>query len=413
MKFLIVDDNPDDRELMIQTLKKEYPDAVYVEVSRRKQFDEAIESGGFDLVFTDYRLNWTDGLRILKQFKERHPQIPVIMVTDTGNEEIAVEGMKAGLSDYILKKYLFQLTLAVKETLEKESLRKEYEAAQRALREAHALLEARVEERTEALLQANNQLKREIAERARAEEELKQKTAEAEEANRTKSHFLSTVSHELRTPLNAIIGYTNLLMEGLFGAISDPQLEPLEGIRRNAKEQLRLVDDLLDLDKIESRKMSVEIEEVDLSRLIRDIYLGMQPLFEKKSLQVKWHLEEPLPIIRSDPYKIRQVITNLLSNALKFTPQGGLTLSAGRLPEDAGVFLRIEDTGIGIPPEELPKIFNAFHQVDGTMTREFGGVGLGLAIVKELVSLLKGEIGVESTVGKGTAFIVSLPYRLR
>lgn len=413
MNFLIIDDNPDDRELLIQTLKKDYPDAGYMEVYRKQQLEEAIGSGGFDMIFTDYRLNWTDGLRVLNQFKARHPQIPVIMVTDTGNEEIAVQGMKAGLSDYILKKYLFQLSLSVKETLEKERLRKEYEAAQKALQDAHALLESRVEERTEALLQANNRLKREITERSRAEEELKQKTIEAEEANRTKSYFLSTVSHELRTPLNAIIGYTNLLIEGLFGPVSESQLAPLEGICRNAKDQLRLVDDLLDLDKIESRKMSVEIEEVDLTKLMQDIYLGMQPLFEKKSLQVEWQIDAPLPTIQSDPYKIRQVLTNLLSNALKFTPEGGLTLSAGRLPEDAGVFLRIEDTGIGIPPEELPKIFNAFHQVDGTMTREFGGVGLGLAIVKELVSLLKGEIGVESTVGKGTTFIVSLPYRFR
>lgn len=254
MKFLIVDDNPDDRELIIHELKKEYGEAAYFEVFRRRDFETALAAGDYDLVFTDYRLNWTDGLWVLSQFKAHHPHIPVIMVTDTGNEEIAVQGMKAGLSDYILKKYLFQLLLAVKETLEKERLRKEYEAAQKALREAHAQLERRVEERTAELLLANTQLKHEIAERIRTESELKQKTMEAEEANRMKSYFLSSVSHELKTPLNAILGYTHLLMDGTYGLLTEAQKGPLEGILRNAVDQSRLVSNLLDLTQIETKK---------------------------------------------------------------------------------------------------------------------------------------------------------------
>ncbi|MBI3803425.1 MAG: hybrid sensor histidine kinase/response regulator [Nitrospirae bacterium] len=398
MKFLIVDDNPDDRELIIQELKKEYPASIYTEAFRKKDFDDAIARGGFDLVFTDYRLNWTDGLWVLSQFKERHPHLPVIMVTDTGNEEIAVKGMKAGLSDYVLKKYLFQLSLSVKETLEKERLRTEYEAAQRALWEAHSQLESRVEARTAELLGANQQLK--------------QKTIEAEEANQTKSYFLSAVSHELRTPLNAIIGYTQLLLDGVYGPVADTQKEPLEGVFKNARDQLKLVDDLLDLTKIESRKMPVNIEVVDLPELLEDVHIGIRPLFEKKSLSVAWEIEEGLPMIESDPYKIRQIITNLLSNALKFTESGGVTISIRRRLRNEGIEIVVQDTGIGIPPNQFSRIFDAFHQVDRTTTREFGGVGLGLAIVKELVSLLKGEIAVESVFGKGTTFIVLLPHRI-
>lgn len=412
MKFLVVDDNPDDRELIIQELTGSLGDVEYIEVIRRADFERAMDRGGFDLVLTDYRLNWTDGISILKQSKKRHPHIPVIMITDTGSEEVAVQAMKAGLSDYVLKSYLFQLPMAVKETLEKERLRKEYEAAQEALREAHLQLEKRVEERTAELLRTNKQLKREIEERTRAEKELKQKTIEAEEASRAKSHFLSTISHELRTPLNAIIGYTQLLEEGLYGPVPENQMIPKEGIRRNANDQLKLVNDLLDLTKIESKTLTVDLGEVDLSKLIEEVYLGIRPLFEKKALHVKRHIENDLPTIESDPYKIRQIITNLLANALKFTEEGGVAISIRKLPRHPGVEIVIQDTGIGIPPEELPKIFNAFHQVDGTITREYGGVGLGLAIVKELVSLLKGEIGVESAVGKGTTFILSLPLGL-
>lgn len=409
MKFLIIDDNPDDRELMIHELKKEFPDAVYDEVSRRDHFDEAIGRSGFDLVFTDFRLNWADGLWVLDQFKARHPRVPVIMVTDTGNEEIAVKGMKAGLSDYVLKKYLFQLLLAVKETLERERLRGKYEAAQKALQEAHAQLETRVKERTADLLQANNQLKHEIAERIRVEEELKRKTAEAEEASRTKTYFLSAVSHELRTPLNGILGYAQLLMDGIYGPLSADQKEPLEGIRRNAKDQLRLINDLLDLTRIESKKMSVDVEPVDLQRLLQDVYKGMRPLFDTKSLSVRWEIE-PIPAIESDPHKIRQIVTNLFSNALKFTRKGGMTVLLQAQEEKVKMVVR--DTGVGIPPNEFSKIFEAFHQIDSSSTREFGGVGLGLAIVKELVSLLEGEIRVESVVGEGTTFTLLLPRQL-
>lgn len=412
LKFLIVDDNPDDRELIIQELRKEYRDAVYSEVFRRRDFEAALAQADFDIVFTDYRLNWTDGLWVLSQFKADHPHIPVIMVTDTGNEEIAVKGMKAGLSDYILKKYLFQLSLGVKETLEKERLRKEYEAAQKALREAHAQLERRVEERTAELLQANTKLKHEITERIRTEAELKQKTMEAEEANRTKSYFLSSVSHELKTPLNAILGYTQLLMDGTYGPLTEDQRKPLEGILRNANDQSKLVSNLLDLTQIESKKMVVDVEEIDLRNLVQEVCLTMQPLFEKKSLSILWNIEATLPMIESDPYKIRQILVNLLSNALKFTQKGGVTLSVRMKSQSEGVEIVVQDTGIGIPSEEIARIFDAFYQVDRKATREFGGLGLGLSIVKEIVSLLKGSVGVESTVGAGTTFIVSLPYRV-
>lgn len=158
--------------------------------------------------------------------------------------------------------------------------------------------------------------------------------------------------------------------------------------------------------------MAVDVEKIDLSKLVQDVCTTMQPLFEKKALSIHWNIDAPPPILESDPYKIRQIVMNLLSNALKFTKTGGVTIFARKKSESEWIEIIVKDTGIGIPSEELPRIFDAFHQVDRKTTREFGGVGLGLAIVKEILTLLKGTVGVESTLGQGTTFTVSLPCRI-
>jgi PAS domain S-box-containing protein len=250
-----------------------------------------------------------------------------------------------------------------------------------------------------------------ITQQREAEEELKKKTVQAQEASRIKSDFVSNVSHELRTPLNAIIGYNALLLEELYGAVPPSQREPLEGIRRNANDLLSLVNDVLDLSRIESGKMHFNVGRVDLPSLIQEVLSGMQPLFEKKSLFVRFHPPERFPALQSDPEKIKQIVINFLSNAVKFTKEGGIVVSIEDLPARRGIEISVRDTGIGIKPAELPKIFEAFHQVDASATREFGGVGLGLAIVKELTHLLQGEVRVESEYGKGSAFTLFLPYR--
>lgn len=254
-------------------------------------------------------------------------------------------------------------------------------------------------------------LTREITIRRRTEEELKRKTSEAEEANRIKSQFLSNVSHELRTPLNAILGYTSLVLDQVYGPVGEDIKEPLERAKRNADELLRLVNDVLDFSRIESGKMPLDLAPVDISSLIQDVYAEMKFFLDKKSLHVQWNLEKALPLVECDANEVRQVFVNLFSNAIKFTNEGGVTISTRNRPEKEGIEILIQDTGIGIRSEELPKIFDLFHQVDPTATREFGGVGLGLAIVKEIVHLLKGEIQVESEYGKGSTFIVFLPCR--
>jgi len=245
----------------------------------------------------------------------------------------------------------------------------------------------------------------------RMEEDLRRKTDEAQEASRVKSQFVSNVSHELRTPLNAILGYSDLILDQVYGPISAEQKSALEGVARNARDLLNLINNLLDLSKVESGQISLEIRPVDLLSLFNDILAGIQPLLDRKALYLRFH-KAPLPIIQSDADYIKQVLVNLLSNAIKFTSEGGITVQMEDRPDKEEVEIRIQDTGIGIKSEDLPKIFDAFHQVDGTATREFGGSGLGLTIVKQLVDLLKASIRVESEFGRGSTFIFSLPYRI-
>lgn len=254
-------------------------------------------------------------------------------------------------------------------------------------------------------------ISRDITERRQTEEALKRKTLEAEESSRLKTQFVSNVSHELRTPLNAIFGYTELLLDETYGRIVHEQKEALKGVARNSKELLSLVNHVLDLSKIESGKDTVHPEQLRLSPLLEEIVEGMKPLLEKKSVQLRWNGIQDLPPIVSDGAKIKQIFTNLLSNAIKFTHEGSITLFGKNRPEREAVELAIQDTGIGIRPEELPKLFTAFHQVDADLTREYEGVGLGLRIAKDLSQLLQGEIGVESRYGDGSTFTVFLPYK--
>ncbi|MCG3111082.1 MAG: ATP-binding protein [Candidatus Manganitrophus sp. SB1] len=254
-------------------------------------------------------------------------------------------------------------------------------------------------------------ISRDITERRASEEALKRKTLEAEESSRLKSQFVSNVSHELRTPLNAIFGYTQLLLDETYGAIGPEQKEPLKGVARNAKELLSLINHVLDLSKIESGKETVSPEPLRLPDLLEEIVEGMKPLLEKKPLTLRWDGIESLPPIVSDGNKVKQILTNLLSNAIKFTQRGSITVSGKNHPERETVEIAVQDTGIGIRPEALPKLFTAFYQIDADLTREYEGVGLGLKIAKDLSRLLHGEIRVESRYGVGSTFTLSLPTR--
>jgi signal transduction histidine kinase len=241
--------------------------------------------------------------------------------------------------------------------------------------------------------------------------ELKDNNLQLERANRLKSEFLASVSHELRTPMNAIIGYTKLMLDGLDGDLTEQQTADLERVVQAADNLLGLINGLLDLAKIEAGKMELNVEEVDIPLVIDDVIELIRPSADAKSLALGSEVLGTLPTAWADRARIRQVLVNLMANAVKFTEHGGVTIRASVV--DGWITLAVVDTGVGIPPEALTYIFDEFRQVDASTTRRYGGTGLGLAISKRLIALHGGRIWVDSVVGSGSSFLFTLPVRVR
>jgi len=232
------------------------------------------------------------------------------------------------------------------------------------------------------------------------------------ELDRLKSNFLATMSHELRTPLTSVIGYSEMMLEGLGGPLTAEQREYLQIIMEKGENLLQLITSILDISKIEAGRVKLVHSDVDVATVMRDAVATVMPLARKKGLRLTWQ-PAALPRVQCDREKIRQCLINLVNNAVKFTPAGGaVTVEARQLSGDR-VGLSVTDTGIGISPQHLPRVFDVFYQVDGSSTREFGGAGLGLAIVKSYVEAHGGEVSVESTVGKCTTFTLVLPVEAR
>jgi signal transduction histidine kinase len=234
---------------------------------------------------------------------------------------------------------------------------------------------------------------------------------EALQANMAKSNFLASMSHELRTPLNAIIGYSEMLLEEAED-LGQPELKPdLEKIRGAGKHLLGLINDILDLSKIEAGKMDLFVEEFDVAAMLEDVRETVEPLVARNGNDFEVRHAPDLGSMRSDQVKVRQVLFNLLSNAAKFTEAGRITLEARRLVGEDGDRLefRVADTGIGMTPEQMSKLFQAFSQADPSISRNYGGTGLGLAITRHFCRMLGGDVAVASEPGEGSTFTITLP----
>lgn len=241
--------------------------------------------------------------------------------------------------------------------------------------------------------------------------ELARASAEAEEANRAKSRFLASMSHELRTPLNAIIGYSEMLQEEMSDLGEDAFGPDLRKIQAAGKHLLSLINDILDLSKIEAGKMDLNLESFNISALIQDVVMMISPLVERNGNKLKLSPADGLGLMHGDSTRMRQILYNLLSNASKFTKDGIISLEASRTSLDGSEWIQIvvRDTGIGMTPEQMGKLFMAFTQADTTISKKFGGTGLGLALCKRFCQMMGGEITAESEYGKGSAFIVRIP----
>jgi signal transduction histidine kinase len=227
------------------------------------------------------------------------------------------------------------------------------------------------------------------------------------EVEKLKSEFLASMSHELRTPLNSIIGFADVLLEGLDGPLNDRMEEDVRLIRDSGDHLRNLIGDILDMSKIEAGKMDLRYEEIDMHQMAHDIVATATPLAQAKGLKLHLSLADELFPILADRTRIRQILWNIMGNAIKFTAQGSVMLSMQT--QENNILVAIRDTGIGIAPENVPIVFEQFRQVEGSLNRTAEGTGLGMPITKKLVELHSGEIWVESALGEGSTFWFTLP----
>jgi signal transduction histidine kinase/CheY-like chemotaxis protein len=274
-----------------------------------------------------------------------------------------------------------------------------------------------IQHRDKALQRANddlktrsNELEQEIVHRRRTQQELLDAKHAAEDASRAKSVFLANMSHELRTPLNAIIGYSEMLEEETRDSGNVENIRDLQKIQAAGKHLLSLINDVLDLSKIEAGKMGLHLETFNLRPMVEDMVPTLQPALEKRSNRIEVHVAGDLGTMHADVTKVRQILFNLLSNACKFTDHGTITLDVTRETKDQDwIVFKVTDTGIGMTPEQQQKLFEDFVQADTSIARKYGGTGLGLAISQRFAEMMRGYIHVESQIGEGSTFTVKLP----
>jgi signal transduction histidine kinase len=250
-----------------------------------------------------------------------------------------------------------------------------------------------------------------MIENARLIQEVKTLHDKLGEATRLKAEFLATMTHEMRTPINIVIGNLDLLLGGFLGATNERQRKCLETALRNSGEALNLVSSLLDLSRFEAGQFVIRVEEFRLEEVWTELELLFRIGLSGKPVELSWEIEGTLPALKTDRMKVKEVLSNIVFNAVKYTDKGQVKVTASPVGPGEQINIEIKDTGVGIPRESLPLIFEPFRQVEGSASRSLGGVGLGLAIAKRLLNLLNGKVEVDSEVGKGTTFLITLPAR--
>jgi signal transduction histidine kinase len=257
----------------------------------------------------------------------------------------------------------------------------------------------------------SGELQRFDAEQRRAAAELGRLNQQLAQTSKAKSEFLANMSHELRTPMNAILGFTEMLIDGLYGEVPVELKEPLTDIQLNGRHLLRLINDVLDLSKIEAGRMELALGEYSVREIVDIVHVSLRSLAAEKGLEFVVSVPDNLAVAYGDNGRLTQCLMNLAGNAIKFTREGRVEIGVEHVGDD--LIFRVSDTGIGIPLEELDNVFTEFRQVDAAVTREYGGTGLGLSITKRFVEMHGGRIWVESEFGKGCTFFFAVPLRAK
>jgi signal transduction histidine kinase len=390
-RLLFLEDSPDDAFLVRHAIKQQWPDCEIVEARDKTTFEKALLPNGtgmspgvsseprFDVILSDYCLPTFSGREALARVREVWPGTPFIFISGRMGDEIAVECLKAGATDYVVKDRLSRLGQVIRRALK--------EAEERARRE-----------RAEAA-------------RHRSESKLEQSNRELRRKNEEIQNFYHTLSHELKTPLTSASEFISIVMDGLAGPLSAPQSEYL-GIALESCRQLRMcIDDLLDATRLDTGKLVLELKPASLPALVHQAVAAMKPKAAEKDIRMEEDVASDLEEITMDRHRIIQVISNLLANAIKYTPAGGWITVKTKPAETYPDLIQVSvaDTGRGVPVAERERIFDRLYQVKSGDAATEQGIGLGLYLCRELVELHGGRIWVESHDNGGSIFHFVLP----